>query len=271
LVGTLQIVLQDNQFGDDTGKDGIIVDDGGLAIVAAPSNETVGENESDVDDAVIEVDTDRITPASCQVYAVNDKGLNNSQFFTISLDAHQVNELGPLYHGHDIEALAIHPTTDQIYAASGNDVTDGNLDGHLYLVDGETGDLFPVGSTGFTEIGDLAFSPDGTLWAWAKNDGMITVDLTTGAGTSVIPSDVLIEGLTLSKEQGRTVFYGSINTELWIYDMDADTLEVACTNLLGETEALEMMPDGLLLMGIHKDQSFSIHAFDAKACQVVIY
>jgi hypothetical protein len=25
---------------------------------------------------------------------------------------------------------------------------------------------------------------------------------------------------------------------------------VACTNLLGETEALEMMPDGLILLGI---------------------
>ena len=269
-VATASFTLHDNQLGDDTGKDGIIVDDGGLAIVAAPQNETVGEDEPIVDDAVVEVDRDRITVASCQVYAVNDKGLNNSQFFTISLDDHQVSELGPLYKGHDIEALAIHPTTNLIYAASGNDVANGNLEGHLYLVEGETGELFPVGSTGFREIGDLAFSPDGTLWAWAKGDGMITLDLTTGAGTLVIPSDVLVEGLTLSKEQGRTVFYGSVNTALWVYDMDAETLEVACTNLLGETEALEMMPDGLLLMGIDKDKSFSLHAYDAKACEVVI-
>ncbi len=269
-VATASFTLHDNQLGDDTGKDGIIVDDGGLAIVAEPQDETVGEDEPVVDDAVVEVDLDRITSASCQVYAVNDKGLNNSQFFTINLDDHKVSELGPLYKGHDIEALAIHPVTNLIYAASGNDVAVGNPKGHLYLLEGETGELFPVGSTGFKEIGDLAFSPDGTLWAWAKGDGMITLDPTTGIGTLVIPSDVLVEGLTLSKEQGRTVFYGSVNTALWVYDMDAETLEVACTNLLGETEALEMMPDGLLLMGIDKDKSFSLHAFDAKACEVVI-
>jgi hypothetical protein len=105
---------------------------------------------------------------------------------------------------------------------------------------------------------------------YAKDDCMITIDPTTGIGTLVITSDVLVEGLTLSKETSRTVFYGSVNTELWVYDMDADTLEIACTNLLGETEALEMMPDGILLMGIDKDKSFSLHAFDAKACQVVV-
>jgi len=221
---------------------------------------------------VIEVDINvvELIPASCQLYAVNDKGLNHSQFFTISLDDHKVSELGPLYKGHDIEALAIHPATNLIYAASGNDVADDNPKGHLYLVEGETGELFPVGSTGFEEIGDLAFSSDGTLWAWAKGDGMITIDPATGAGTLAIASDVLVEGLTLSKETNRTVFYGSVNTELWVYDMDADTLKVACTNLLGETEALEMMPNGILLMGIDKDKSFSLHAFDAKACQVVV-
>ncbi len=220
--------------------------------------------------AKVQKEIQELASATCQLYAVNDKGLNHSQFFTISLDDHKVSELGPLYKGHDIEALAIHPTTNMIYAASGNDVTDGNPKGHLYLVEGETGELFPVGRTGFEEIGDLAFSPDGTLWAWAKGDGMITIDPTTGIGTLAIPSDIPIEGLTLSKETSRTVFYGSVNTELWVYDMDADTLKVACTNLLGETEALEMMPDGILLKGIDKDKSFSLHAFDAKACQVVV-
>ncbi|RKZ50698.1 MAG: hypothetical protein DRR08_30025, partial [Candidatus Parabeggiatoa sp. nov. 2] len=83
------------------------------------------------------------------------------------------------YKRHDIEALAIHPKTDMIYAASGNDIADGNLNGHLYQIDGQTGELYPVGSTGFEEIGDLTFSQDGTLWAWAKGDGLITIDITT--------------------------------------------------------------------------------------------
>jgi len=209
-------------------------------------------------------------PALCQLYAVNDAELNNSQFFTVNLDDLKVNKLGPLYKGHDIEALTIHPQTNTIYAASGNDVGEGQPKGYLYIVDGETGELFPIGSSGFNEIGDLAFAPDGTLWAWAKNDGMITIEPTTGLGTLQISSDILVEGLTLSKDKDRTVFFGSVNTELWVYDMDADSLEVACTNLIGETEGLEIMPDGLLLIGTHKDKTFNIHAFDPKACQIVV-
>ena len=118
------------------------------------------------------------------------------------------------------------------------------------------------------EVEDLAFGNDGILWAWAKGDGLITIDLSTGTGTSQIRSDAKVEGLTLSKNKERT-FYGTIGNELWIYDQVTNQLEIACTNLPGETEALEMMSDDILLMGIHKDKSFSLHAFDAKTCQIV--
>ncbi|RKZ77646.1 MAG: hypothetical protein DRR19_27620, partial [Candidatus Parabeggiatoa sp. nov. 1] len=67
------------------------------------------------DDSVIEIDLEIDTsvavptPATCKIYAVNDKGLNNSQFFTVTLDDLAIGALGPMYKGHDIEALAIHP------------------------------------------------------------------------------------------------------------------------------------------------------------------
>ncbi|EDN70324.1 LamG-like jellyroll fold [Beggiatoa sp. PS] len=157
-----------------------------------------------------------VAPASCQLYAVNDKGLNNSQFFTVNLDDHTVSGLGPMYEGHDIEALAIHPETNMIYAASGDNVTNGKK-GHFYQVDGETGEISAVGSTTFEEIEDLAFSPDGTLYAWAKGDGLITIDLATGKGTVVLDSDIPLEGLTLKKNEDN-VFLGTVGTELWQYD-----------------------------------------------------
>ena len=209
------------------------------------------------------------TPASCNLYAVNDKGLNNSQFFTVSLDGNfTISELGPMYKGHDIEAVAIHPETKMIYAASGDNVTNGK-NGHFYRVDGQTGDLFPVGGTGFKEIEDLAFSLDGTLYAWAKGDGLITIDLATGSGKMEIPSNAPVEGLALSEQQGL-VFYGAVNTalDLWEYNPNTGNLNI-CTNLPGETEALEMMPDGLLLFGTHNDSSFSLHAFDPEICEVI--
>ena len=205
------------------------------------------------DSPVIEVDIDVVTPASCLLYAVNDGKRNSSQFFTMSFDEPQeINELGPVYKGYDIEALAIHPETNMICAASGDDVNNGKK-GHFYIVDGETGDLFPVGSTGFNEIEDLTFSSDGTLWAWAKGSGLITIEPTTGVGTLKVPyGKPLIEGLTLKKNDSN-IFFGTVKTELWRYDMEADNLEVICQNkLIGETEALEMMPNGQLLIGTHK-------------------
>ncbi len=213
---------------------------------------------------IIFADTTTIAPASCQLYAVNDKDLNDSQFFTMNLDDLTVSKLGPMYQAHDIESLTIHPETNIIYAASGDNT---EQKGHLYLVDGKTGELFPVGNTGFKEIEDLAFDSDGTLWAWAKGNGLITIDPTTGIGTLVLASNVSVEGLTLSKEPNQTIFYGSVNTELWMYDMNANKLEVACTNLFGETEALEIMPDGQLLVGTH-NVAFGLHAFNPQTCQV---
>ncbi|MCK5524030.1 MAG: choice-of-anchor D domain-containing protein, partial [Thiomargarita sp.] len=223
------------------------------------------------DDSVIDIDIEIVavpTPASCQLYAVNDKGLNNSQFFTVNLVDLTISALGPMYKGHDIEALAIHPETNMIYAASGDNVTN-EKQGHFYRVDGETGELFPVGSSGFKEIEDLAFSPDGTLYAWAKGDGLITINLATGVGTLELPySKPLIEGLTLKKNEDK-VFFGAVGTDLWQYDWDTDTLDVICPDkLLGETEALEITPEGLLLIGTH-NVPFGLHAFDVETCEVI--
>jgi hypothetical protein len=50
--------------------------------------------------------------------------------------------------------------------------------------------------------------------------------------------------------------------------MEAGTLKVACTNLLGETEALEITPEGLLLIGTH-NVPFGLHAFDVETCEVI--
>jgi len=211
------------------------------------------------------------TPASCQIYAVQDEGLNNSQFFIISPDDGQVSNLGPLYKGHDIESLAIHPQTNMIYAASGDDVANGKEKGHLYMVDAQTGELFSVGNTGFDEIEDLAFSADGeTLWAWAKGDGLITINVATGAGVMVAASDMLVEGLALNINDSN-VLYGAVQADLWKYDMGANTLDVICAGkLLGETESLERVAPAHLLFGTHKDKTLSLHLLDPSTCEIIV-
>jgi len=212
--------------------------------------------------------TATIAPASCQLYAVHDEGLNSSQFFTIALDDYTVNALGPQYPGYDIEAIAIHPTNNNIYAASGNNVAPGKKPGHLYQIDGQTGEIASIGSTCFEEIGDLTFSSDGTLWGWAKGNGLIQIDTTFGIGSLEKQSTTMVEGLTLL-DNGK--FYGSVNTGLWEYDRNTDQFNKICANLPGQMEALETMPDGLLLGGVHEDESLNLHVLelDGNSCEVI--
>ncbi len=209
-----------------------------------------------------------ISPATCLIYAVDDKKRNDSQIFTIDKNNLEINKLGNIYQGYDIESIAIHPRTTMIYAASGDDATNGKK-GHLYIVDGKTGELFPICNTGVNEIEELAFDPEGTLWAWAKGDGLITIDPKNCATTLELASDILVEGLSLSKAPNQTIFYGSVNSVLWVYDMKDDKLEVACTNLLGETEALEMKSNGILLVGTHK-VPFGLHAINPQTCEIIM-
>jgi subtilisin family serine protease len=233
---------------------------------------------------IVEVVEPTPAPASpCLIYAVHDQGRNNSQIFTISLDAtHEVNPLGPMYSGYDLESIAIQPTSNIIYVASGEDVASGQKKGSIYTVDSTNGALSLVCNTGVNEIEDLAFSADGeTLWAWAKGDGLITIDLTTittvpitGEPTCdtdlVIPSNAQVEGLTLKEGNGTIIFYGAVNTSLELWEYNSSTSDLDICSLPSETEALEIMSDGTLLFGTHNDSSFSVHAFDPDACDELV-
>ena len=208
----------------------------------------------------------QVAPASCQLYAVHDEGLNQSQFFTVDLTNYQVKSLGAAYPGYDIEGLAIHPQTDQIYASSGNRVGPYQAKGHLYLVDGQTGQLFAIGNTGFEEVDSLAFDDSGTLWGWAKGAGLITIDTNTGEGHLELSSLIKVEDLTISKNTDDPIFYGAVQRDLWQYP----PLEIICAKKLPhETEALEMLPNNRLLFGTHQDKTFSIHLFDLASCSVI--
>jgi len=206
---------------------------------------------------------------TCQLYGVNDGGLNNSQLFTVNPDTHEVKKLGSLYEGKDIEALAAHPTTGVLYAASGDDTDGDGQDGHLYTVKTETGELTDKGYTGFDEIEGLTFDSNGTLWAWAKDDGLITINTQSGVGTmeKEFPG-VLIEDLTWNN--AGTHIYASENTNLWVYEHATKTAKLACSNLPGETEALEMLPDGTLLLGIHGAKKIiQFQALNVETCEIV--
>jgi len=223
-----------------------------------PQNITVGEENAETIDIV----SDGLT--QCLLYAVHDEGRKNTQFLTIEANF-DIKRLGSLYKGYDIEAMDAEPKTAQIIVAAGDDSV---TPGHLYKLNAQTGGLTLIGDTGFDEINGLSFKPDGTLWGAAETDGLIEINPTTGVSTLIIPYDGPVEDMTWDNE-GR-ILYVIQNQTLAAYDSQADyeRLPFDCQLPQGEIEALEMLPDNRLLLGIHNDKTFSIHALNIDSCEI---
>jgi uncharacterized surface protein with fasciclin (FAS1) repeats len=206
---------------------------------------------------------------ACSLYGVQDQDLNDSIVFTVNPADQQVTQLGETCTGCDIEALDIQPVTNVPYLASGTNARQ-HPNGHLYKLNPQTGELMSVGNTGFKDISSLAFDKQGTLWAWAKNGGLVQLDTQTGRGTLIIPSSAAFADLTWDIE--GTTLYGAIGTELWSYVLTTQIATKLCDNLPEKTEAIRtlptsVLPTGYLLLGAHKDSSLKLHAFHIETCQ----
>ncbi len=223
-----------------------------------PKEIMVGEGNTET----VHIISDGLT--QCQLYAVHDEGRNNTQFITINANF-DINRLGPLYEEYDIEAIDAHPKTTQMIAATGDDSI---TPGHLYILNAQTGGLTLIGDTGFNEINGLSFKQDGTLWGAAEKDGLIEINPTTAVSTLIIPYEGPVEDITWDNE-GK-ILYAIQNQELAAYDSLAayEKLPFDCQMPKGEIEALEMLPDNRLLLGIHNDRTFSIHALNIDSCEV---
>ena len=205
-------------------------------------------------------------PATCPIYAVHDAGSNDSQFLTIDLRTKTVRPLGPLHADYDIEGLDLHPTTQVLYATAGSDNRHGQ-NGYLYQVDKSSGALTAIGPTGFSEVVGLSFRPNSTLWGWSEGKGLISINLTTGAGTLVFSSSRNIEGLAWSND--GSLLYGSLGKSLFVYDPSARSLTRIAQNLPGETEGLDMRPDGLLAGSFEGSDKLRLFAYDVAALRTV--
>ncbi|MEZ4864364.1 MAG: hypothetical protein R3C14_23830 [Caldilineaceae bacterium] len=77
-------------------------------------------------------------------------------------------------------------------------------DTNLYKVDRETGSLTLVGDTGVEQLMDMAFDPQGILWATTRNI-LYTLDVKTGASTEMttitgVEADNVIMGIGFTTE-----------------------------------------------------------------------
>jgi hypothetical protein len=229
-----------------------------------------------IDNVSMRAQVDDIATAQCQVYGVQDNGLNNSLFFTV-----EGGQLGVVHAGYDIEALDIRPN-HVLYGSSGRDVGAGKEPGYLYKIDAKTGELSPVGKIknavqDFDEVDSLSFNPkDGTLWGWARGEGLIQINPDNPNQTTLeLPSSIDIEDLTWDT-QGK-LLYGAWKTQLWVYDSEDQSLVLHPCSLPGEVEALEMvwhpeMNSGkeFLLVGIHNSKKLNLVGIDLATCEVVV-
>ncbi|MCV6639548.1 hypothetical protein [Candidatus Albibeggiatoa sp. nov. NOAA] len=155
-----------------------------------------------------------IGPAICQIYAVHDEGASDSQFVKFEVidlkeKRTRTQKIGIEYPGFDIEAIAIHPITAMLYAAS---------DDLLYLVHPSEASLKVVGEIGYDEITGFAFHPkDSTLFAATDTDevdkskGILQVDPDSGTSKMILPSSYAIEALAWNLD--GTILYAAEKTK----------------------------------------------------------
>jgi hypothetical protein len=225
-------------------------------------------------------------------YWVDDKGLNNSQFNSFG------GEFGRLHKGHDIEALDI-DYDGFLYGAAGDDVDNGKP-GHLYKVDGVTGELFDMGATGFDEVDGISFAPDNTLWGVAQGVGVFTIardghgELDLATAEVVFPTDMEIEDLTWNlfgdmlyaienvhsgsnPDAGRDA---TVNHVLWGYDTHTGSLAPVCQaavdEILGgrEVEAIEDVsmffePDALAFGYHNNSNQLTVALINISSCAIM--
>ncbi|BAP54880.1 hypothetical protein THII_0583 [Thioploca ingrica] len=145
-------------------------------------------------------------PPACNVYAVHDEGVDDTQFLKIDLSylglKGVMTPLGPLYPHKNIEGLALHPANPNVlYGTAGTPAT-GQKSSSLYTIDRLTGEILsqmpltvPEENLYFNQVASLAVNwNDKTLdrlWAWAKTNqkgnwmGLIQIDPNTGITTLV--------------------------------------------------------------------------------------
>lgn len=224
-------------------------------------------------------------PVACEAkaYAVHDGGLNNSEFFTIDPETLSVAPLGGVYAAHDIEALDLTPDGQTLYAASGDNTA---TPGMLYTVDKVTGALTEVGPTGMQEVDALSFAPDGSLWGWSQGEGLFVIADPSVSPVAAImyPNAAEVEDISFSVD--GSIIYGVQNANtvdpdaadadttsvLWAYNVASGTLNTVCDSVsLGEIEALETLPTGDLIFGVHDDTSMmmTVSGLNPESCEGV--
>jgi hypothetical protein len=198
-------------------------------------------------------------PASCDsIYAVTD-GNTNSRFFKVGVSApNALTTLGGVHLGTNFEGIEVDPQDGSVYATTATSNKHGQK-GMFFQVDGLTGALTPLFSTGFKDVEGLAFAPDDTLYAWVDGKGLITIDIGLAQATLVLPSRRHFEALAWSNSdhQGESLYLAK-NRKLWTFDPFTNAFTLVASNLPGSVLGMDVNPADDLLLGVAKQQKILV-------------
>jgi len=214
-------------------------------------------------------DTTSSSSNECTMYGVNDKNFNNSKFFSINPEDHYSVDLlnyNHPYNGYDIESLDVHPITGELFAASSYNTTDNKDKGFLLKVNKQHGGLTPIGSTGFDAIVSLSFHPNGSLWGWVDNVGLIQIDPTNAESTLKLGSHYNIDGISWSTD--GSVLYIMGKNSLYAYNPTRKTFLEKCNNFPLNTQAIDTLNDNSLLFISYENKKSTLHSFDINSCTI---
>jgi hypothetical protein len=133
------------------------------------------------------------TTASGQLLYGAESG-NDSRLYLINPTTGAATPIGEI--GVGVGAMAFHPVTGVLYGVTAPD--DANAPRNLIQIDTGSGRGTVIGPIGLANatIADIAFNPfDGTLFGWSEmTSDLITINLTTGAGTIVADAGITTVG-----------------------------------------------------------------------------
>jgi sugar/nucleoside kinase (ribokinase family) len=224
------------------------------------NTDTTGDTDTQNTDATIDVNIP--TPATCQLYGVMQDSANNRTIFAYEPQTDSVSELADVTEHGQMPAITAHPDTNTLYIASQN----------LSKLDAQTGQLTDVGDTAHQHISSLAFDYQRNLLAWAQGTGLIQIDIETAQSTVVLPTQIPLEDFTANLA-GDTL-YALIGPNLWRYDPATHDIAKQCDNLPDAAKVVKVLPEtilpeGLVLLGMHQDNILNLHIFDINNCQLI--
>ncbi|MCK5523614.1 MAG: hypothetical protein KAI83_10820 [Thiomargarita sp.] len=211
---------------------------------------------------------------ACLLYGVHNNE-KETQFFIININTGNldVHVRSRLDENHNIDALDIDPSNNQLYAAS--------VEGSLYKVRNGAQVITEIGKMGFANIEALSFHSDGSLWGWAQGTGLFQVDKGENnelnlPGKVIIPytGDIKLEDVTWNTE--GTILYAVENLEqgsrLWAYDKSRNEVNFVCPELMGslktKVNALETLQNNTLAFVFEEKKNLAYGVINVQTCEM---